>query len=58
VALGGRALRGDPVAEAVALEVGAGQSAAVAELVAAAGYPRTETRRDLAAIERVVVGRR
>jgi release factor glutamine methyltransferase len=42
---------------AVGLEVGAGQSAAVAELVAAAGYREVETRADLAGIERVVVGR-
>jgi release factor glutamine methyltransferase len=58
VALDERARSGDPVGQAAALEVGAGQAAAVAELVAAAGYPRTETRRDLAGIERVVVGRR
>jgi release factor glutamine methyltransferase len=42
---------------AVGLEVGAGQSAAVAELVAAAGYREVETRADLSGIERVVVGR-
>jgi release factor glutamine methyltransferase len=42
---------------AVGLEVGAGQSAAVAELVAAAGYREVETRADLGGIERVVVGR-
>jgi release factor glutamine methyltransferase len=58
VALGERARSGDPVAQAVALEVGAGQAAAVGEMLAAGGYPRTETRRDLAGIERVVVGRR
>jgi release factor glutamine methyltransferase len=40
----------------VALEVGEGQAAAVAELMRAAGYPRVEVRRDLAGIERVVVG--
>lgn len=40
----------------VALEVGEGQAAAVAELLSAAGYPRVEVRRDLAGIERVVVG--
>ena len=58
-ALGERARNGESVASALALEVGAGQAAAVAELVAAAGYPRAETRRDLAGIERVVVvGRR
>jgi release factor glutamine methyltransferase len=42
---------------AIGLEVGAGQSVAVAELVAAAGYREVETRADLAGIERVVVGR-
>jgi release factor glutamine methyltransferase len=46
------------LAEAVALEVGIGQAEAVAALLAETGYPRTETRRDLAGIERVVVGRR
>jgi release factor glutamine methyltransferase len=42
---------------AVGLEVGAGQSAAVAELVAAAGYREVETRADLGGIERMVLGR-
>jgi release factor glutamine methyltransferase len=42
---------------AVAVEVGAGQAAAVAELVGAAGFGEVEVRRDLAGIERVVVGR-
>ena len=42
----------------VALEVGEGQAAAVAALVEAAGYGGVEVRRDLAGIERVVVGRR
>ncbi len=42
----------------VALEVGAGQAGAVAELAAAAGFGRVERRSDLAGIERVVVGRR
>jgi release factor glutamine methyltransferase len=41
---------------AVALEVGAGQAGAVAELIRRAGYERSEVRRDLAGIERVVVG--
>ncbi len=44
------------VAEAVALEVGLGQAEAVADLLADAGYPRTEMRPDLSGIERVVVG--
>ncbi|HKQ17819.1 MAG TPA: HemK/PrmC family methyltransferase, partial [Solirubrobacterales bacterium] len=43
---------------AAALEVGAGQAEAVAGMMRAAGYERIETRRDLAGIERVVVGRR
>ncbi len=41
---------------AIALEVGAGQAEAVAELVRRAGFERTESRRDLAGVERVVVG--
>jgi release factor glutamine methyltransferase len=43
---------------AVAVEVGEGQAAAVAELVRAAGFDSIEIRRDLAGIERVVVGER
>ena len=43
---------------ALALEVGEGQADAVAELVRAAGFAKTETRRDLAGIERVVLGER
>jgi release factor glutamine methyltransferase len=42
----------------VALEVGLGQAAAVAERLAGAGYARTEARDDLAGIPRVVVARR
>lgn len=45
-------------AAAVALEVGAGQAGAVAELVRGAGFGSVETRLDLAGIERVVVGER
>jgi release factor glutamine methyltransferase len=41
---------------AVALELGAGQAAAVAELVRRTGFERVESRRDLAGIERVVIG--
>jgi release factor glutamine methyltransferase len=41
---------------AVALEVGAGQAPAVAELVRRAGFDRVETHADLAGIERVVSG--
>jgi release factor glutamine methyltransferase len=43
--------------EAIALEVGAEQAAAVVELVGGAGYAEVETRRDLAGLDRVVVGR-
>jgi release factor glutamine methyltransferase len=41
---------------AVALELGEGQATTVAELVRRAGFERVEARRDLAGIERVVVG--
>lgn len=47
-----------PDCDAIALEVGAGQADIVAGLVAEAGFGAVETRRDLAAIERVVVGER
>jgi release factor glutamine methyltransferase len=50
--------RGEPIAEAVALEVGAGQAARVSALLADAGYPQSEVRLDLARIERVVLARR
>jgi len=49
---------GSPSAEVVGLEVGMGQAVAVAELVRRAGFEQVETRRDLAGIERMVVGRR
>jgi release factor glutamine methyltransferase len=42
----------------LALEVGAGQAPAVASLMSATGFDRVETRRDLAGIERAVVGRK
>jgi release factor glutamine methyltransferase len=45
-------------ARLLALEVGAGQAPAVRALVAAAGFPEVEVVRDLAGIERVVMGRR
>lgn len=45
-----------PLPAAIGLEVGAGQSATVAELVRRAGFERVDIRRDLAGIERVVVG--
>jgi release factor glutamine methyltransferase len=42
--------------EALAVEVGEGQAPAVVELMRDAGFGEMETRRDLAGIERVVVG--
>jgi release factor glutamine methyltransferase len=42
----------------VALELGAGQGAAVLEMLEGAGYAKLEARRDLAGIERVLVGER
>jgi release factor glutamine methyltransferase len=42
----------------VALEVGAGQAPAVADLMRGAGFQRVRAERDLAGIERVVVGAR
>jgi release factor glutamine methyltransferase len=48
--------RGSP--SLLALEIGASQGAVVSELVAAAGFGRVETLRDLAGLDRVVVGRR
>jgi len=44
-------------AAAVGLEVGVDQAEQVAELLEAAGFMRTEVRRDLAGLERVVVAR-
>jgi release factor glutamine methyltransferase len=44
-------------ARALALEIGAGQARAVAQLVRHAGHEAVEARRDLAGIERVVVGK-
>ena len=58
---GGRAFR--PIAArnsaalVAAVEVGEGQASAVAELMRAAGFGAVEVRRDLAGIERVVLGR-
>jgi release factor glutamine methyltransferase len=46
-----------PACDAVALEVGRGQAQAVEQLVRRAGFASTERRRDLAGIDRVVVGR-
>ena len=45
-------------ARVLALEVGAGQAGDVAQLVRDAGFDDVGVRRDLAGIERVVVGRR
>jgi release factor glutamine methyltransferase len=45
-------------ADVLALEVGADQAPAVGELLRQAGFGDVETRRDLAGIERVVIGRR
>ncbi len=42
----------------LALEVGEGQAEEVAELLRGAGFAEIRTRRDLAGIERVVVGER
>lgn len=41
----------------IALEVGLGQADAVSEMLVAAGFCEVERRRDLAGIERVVIGR-
>jgi release factor glutamine methyltransferase len=51
-------LRRRPRVRLVALEVGAGQAPAVAALVRGAGFAAVAAERDLADIERVVVGRR
>jgi release factor glutamine methyltransferase len=42
---------------ALAVEVGEGQAEAVAALMREAGFGAIETRRDLAGIERIVLGR-
>ncbi len=42
---------------AVALEIGARQAAPVTELIRGAGYAEVETRKDLAGLDRVVLGR-
>lgn len=43
---------------ALALEIGAGQGGAVAEILRSAGFERVESRPDLAGIERLVIGRK
>jgi release factor glutamine methyltransferase len=45
-------------AAAIAVEVGAGQAVEVAELLRDAGFPEIEVRRDLAGLDRVIVGTR
>ena len=54
---GSKPARAGLASDAVALEVGEGQSGEVAELMVAAGFAATETHRDLAGIERMVLGR-
>jgi release factor glutamine methyltransferase len=56
-ALVGEIARAERRPAAVALEVGAGQAPAVAELLGTVGYASVEARPDLAGIERVVLGR-
>jgi release factor glutamine methyltransferase len=51
-------VEGRPACDAIALEVGEGQAPRVAELVRDAGFGSVELRRDLAGIDRVVLGRR
>jgi release factor glutamine methyltransferase len=53
-----RAAGGPAMFDALALEVGAGQAPAVAELARRAGYGWVQARRDLAGIERVIIARR
>jgi release factor glutamine methyltransferase len=50
-------LAAGPLPAAIGLEVGAGQAEAVSRLVGEAGFAEVDTRRDLAGIDRVVVGR-
>jgi len=52
-----RASEGPRPAGVVGLEVGEGQAGAVVAMLDAAGFTGMETRRDLAGIERIVVGR-
>ncbi len=49
---------GATAAHTLALEIGAGQSGAVAALIREAGFPDVDTVADLAGIQRVLVGRR
>jgi release factor glutamine methyltransferase len=50
-------LANPPECGAIALEVGAGQAETVSGMVAEAGFSAVEVRRDLAGIDRVVLGR-
>lgn len=47
-----------PAVALLALEVGEGQAPTVSEMVAAAGFTKVEALKDLAGIERVIVGQR
>ncbi len=47
-----------PAVRLLALEVGAGQAGTVAELMRSAGFPDVRAERDLAGVERVLVGER
>jgi release factor glutamine methyltransferase len=51
-------LQATNAAAALAVEVGEGQASAVGDLMRAAGFGAVETRRDLAGIDRVVLGER
>jgi release factor glutamine methyltransferase len=51
------ALRGADAAPAIGLEVGEGQAEEVGALLGGAGFDEIEVRRDLAGIERLVIGR-
>jgi release factor glutamine methyltransferase len=51
-------LASPPDCQAIALEIGFGQAGDVEALVAVAGFASVEVRRDLAGIDRVVIGRR
>jgi release factor glutamine methyltransferase len=52
------ALSSRPVVRFLALEIGAGQADAVGALVGEAGFPSVRRLRDLAGIERVIIGER
>ncbi|CAN5477874.1 peptide chain release factor N(5)-glutamine methyltransferase [soil metagenome] len=54
--IGALSLADDLRAQTVAFEVGEGQASSVAEILRRAGYETVSTRRDLAGIERVVIG--